>query len=93
MDISEKKKKDIVEIHLNKLYGWGSNIYYSRSKISVMAKRLAWYLLYHKYYCSYDSIGRMYDRDHSTVMHGVKNIDVEVLKQYYEDVGVLNKTS
>ena len=54
----------------------------------VLARMAVWYIAYEYCNYSYKAISRIYDRDHSTIMHGVKKIkdDVHAAKKIFEGV-------
>lgn len=49
----------------------------SRDEQVVAARNVAMYLIYTYEHLSYKNVGKIFDnRDHSTVIHGVNNIDI-----------------
>jgi chromosomal replication initiator protein len=61
----------------------------------VMARMAVWYVAYEYCNYSYKAISRLYDRDHSTIMHGVAKIKkneqaaskiIEGIKKVYPEV-------
>lgn len=47
----------------------------SREREVVYVRQVAYYLLKTKYGFSYSTIGKLFDRDHTTVIHGVRKIE------------------
>jgi len=47
----------------------------SREQLLVEVRQCMWYVLYHEEKKNYSRIARMYNRDHATVLYGVKKVN------------------
>ena len=47
----------------------------SRKQQLVEVRQVVWYILYHQEKKNYTRIGRMFKRDHATILYGVKKVE------------------
>lgn len=73
----------------------------SRSQYGVFARQMAWYILKTEAQLSYAAIARAFERDHTTIMYGVKKVAetvpkserTEAVQAYYSHIHSANSNS
>lgn len=69
-------RREVIEDKVCTRFGVESETLHSRHRGGHIAKvrQLVWYILREKYSMAFATIGALYERDHTTVIHGYKKI-------------------